>query len=86
MRYAKHLTEHTTMFKLTSKQKSNLVTWGAFIAVMVFITSHLPSAPPNPPGFDAMDAFDLFFAGVGGAMILFGLFVPAKEDIPDVKE
>ncbi len=80
------LMENVLMLKLTTKQKSNLGLWGSFIAIMTFVQSRLPNGPPNLPGFDAMDAFDLALYGTGIVMILAGLLIPKKEDTPDVKQ
>ena len=74
------------MFKLTAKQKSSLVFWGAFVAIMPFLTSQFsPTPPPNSPGFDPIDAWHLFCSGVGVVMILVGLVIPKKEDTPDAE-
>ena len=79
-----HLMENMLILKLTSKQKSNLVTWGAFIAIMPFVTSRFsPTPPPNSPGFDPIDAWHLLFSSVGIVMILAGLLCRRVQDVDD---
>jgi len=68
------------VFKLSSKQKRNLITTGVVISVLVPAMSFSDNAPPNPPGFDWSDAYIVAWIGVGLVMILLGLFAPTQDD------